>query len=134
MIFHVIAFVFVVVAVTADNCTYTPKCDYGKGSRDKGVATTQESCCIMCAERPGCASGVFDGQNCWYKTEAQVKAGCATSSRVIAACNPKSVKPHTLPILPPLSPPKCPSGVKPVRVFIMMGQSNMLGEGQKFVS
>jgi alpha-galactosidase len=34
-------------------------------------------------------------------------------------------------VVPPTPPPACASGDKPVQVFIMMGQSNMLGEGKK---
>jgi len=33
--------------------------------------------------------------------------------------------------VPPTPPPACAAGDKPVKVFIMMGQSNMLGEGRK---
>lgn len=41
--------------------------------------------------------------------------------------------PGPKPVVPPLSPPACPSGEKPLQVFVMMGQSNMLGEGAKLV-
>jgi hypothetical protein len=49
------------LAAAADTCTFTPQCDYGKGSRSMAPATTKEACCSLCADRPGCAAGVFDG-------------------------------------------------------------------------
>ena len=36
-----------------------------------------------------------------------------------------------MPVVPPIVPPACAAGDKPVQVFILMGQSNMLGEGKK---
>ena len=60
------------MAVAQDACTFQPNCDYGKGSRASSLASTQEQCCSLCADRPGCAAGVWDGTNCWFKTENQV--------------------------------------------------------------
>ena len=45
-----------------DTCTFTPHCDYGKGSRSMVAAATKEACCTACTNRPGCAAGVFDGK------------------------------------------------------------------------
>eukprot|EP00036_Acanthoecidae_sp_10tr_P009316 CAMPEP_0182925442 /NCGR_PEP_ID=MMETSP0105_2-20130417/9414_1 /TAXON_ID=81532 ORGANISM="Acanthoeca-like sp., Strain 10tr" /NCGR_SAMPLE_ID=MMETSP0105_2 /ASSEMBLY_ACC=CAM_ASM_000205 /LENGTH=427 /DNA_ID=CAMNT_0025063291 /DNA_START=41 /DNA_END=1321 /DNA_ORIENTATION=- len=39
--------------------------------------------------------------------------------------------PGPLPVVPPLTPPACGSGETAVKVFVLMGQSNMLGEGKK---
>lgn len=39
--------------------------------------------------------------------------------------------PGPQPIVPPITPPACAAGDTPVKVFVMMGQSNMLGEGKK---
>ena len=61
------ALALVIVAAADDACTFTPNCDYGKGSREMAPATTQEECCAAAAARPGCAAGVFDGQHCWFK-------------------------------------------------------------------
>ena len=44
---------------------------------------------------------------------------------------PPAPPPAPLPVVPPITPPACAAGDKPVQVFIMMGQSNMLGEGVK---
>eukprot|EP00041_Stephanoeca_diplocostata_P041888 m.9342 g.9342 ORF g.9342 m.9342 type:complete len:467 (-) comp6888_c0_seq1:258-1658(-) len=134
------------LVVNADNndCTFQPNCDYGKGSRSHGAASTQDECCSLCAARPGCASGVWDGSSCWFKTADQVKGGCQKNAAVKAACMVKNVKPvppppppspppppAPLPIVPPITPPACAPGDKPIQVFVMMGQSNMLGEGKK---
>lgn len=156
------------VLVSAD-CTFTPQCDYGRGSRDSEPAATQADCCALCTNRPGCAAGVYDGTACWFKTASEVAGGCKKSARVKAACIPPSVKPGPTPPAPPTPPhpkpppspgppgppappkppsptpppqpkpplpptppsAKCGAGEKPVQVFILMGQSNMLGEGRR---
>ena len=136
-----------VTSALADSCTFTPECDYARGSRDSGPATTQEACCTLCQNRSGCAAGVFDGTKCWFKTAQDVKGGCKTSARVKASCVPKGIRPGpspppgpgpspgpsppgpAKPIVPPSPAPKCAPGSNPVQVFILMGQSNMLGEG-----
>ena len=61
------------VGARAD-CTFKPNCDYGKGSHAAAAATTKEQCCSLCEARSGCAAGVFDGTNCWFKT-AKVRGG-----------------------------------------------------------
>ena len=43
---------------------------------------------------------------------------------------PPPPPPPPLPVVPPTPAPKCAAGSKPLQVFIMMGQSNMLGEGK----
>ena len=143
-------------ASPVDTCTFTPQCDYSRGSRESAPATTQEQCCTLCQNRGGCAAGVFDGAKCWFKTAGQVKGGCVHSARSKAACVPKSVKPGPpppppapgpppppgppgppkptppsppKPSVPPTPAPQCAPGSKPAQVFIMLGQSNMLGEG-----
>ena len=55
-----------VVVVAADDCTFTPKCDYGKGSRAMPRLRPRMRACAAAAARPGCAAG-FDGKNCWFK-------------------------------------------------------------------
>ena len=44
---------------------------------------------------------------------------------------PQPGPPPATPIVPPITPPACKAGEKPVQVFIGLGQSNMLGEGEK---
>jgi hypothetical protein len=89
-------------SVTAQ-CTFTPNCDYGKGSREFGLAPSRDECCSQCTNRSGCAAGVWDGTRCWFKTSQQAKGGCQNSSRAKDACIPKSVKPG-----PPPGPPPPP--------------------------
>ena len=60
----------------AATCTFHAGCDYGKGSRESGVAASKEECCSLCAGRGSCAAGVFDGQNCWYKVGGDCDCGC----------------------------------------------------------
>ena len=67
-------------------CTYIANCDYGHGSRDSAPATTKESCCSLCQAFPDCAAGVLSGNTCWFKTAADVAAGCQHSSKVQFAC------------------------------------------------
>merc|ERR1719162_1123778 len=146
------------VATATADCTFKPNCDYGKGDRAMEPAATQADCCALCTNRQGCAAGVYDGANCWFKTVKEVAAGCKVSKKVKAACIPPSVKPGPapkpppppppaphppappkppapppapLPVIPPITPPACAAGDKPVQVFIMMGQSNMLGMAPK---
>lgn len=182
------AVLIVVTAVVANSatalaggCKFTPNCDYGKGDRAMAPAATQDDCCTLCTNRPGCAAGVFADGSCWFKTAKEVANGCTIDKKVEAACIPPSVKPGPPPAPPPpppppapcstfsskdtcppkrcvwtgsactvpppppppppapplppapapFTPPKCASGDAPVQVFIMMGQSNMLGEGKK---
>jgi hypothetical protein len=137
-------------ASAAAQCTFHAQCDYARGSRDSSPAASRDVCCTLCTNRPGCAAGVWDGKSCWFKTVAEVKGGCKTSARAKDSCVPKSVKPGpppgppappppgppgppapapAKPTVPPTPAPKCASGSNPVQVFIMLGQSNMLGEG-----
>jgi hypothetical protein len=96
------------------SCTFTPNCDYGRsaGSRSSTPAATKEACCAACADRPGCAAGVFEAQHglhhatCWFKTAAQVKGGCIGSSK--DACIVKTIKPGPPPPPPPPPPPLGP--------------------------
>eukprot|EP01048_Picozoa_sp_COSAG05_P008695 COSAG05_NODE_676_length_7987_cov_3.066041_4_plen_822_part_00 len=69
-------------------CTFTPHCDYGKGSRDSAPATTKEECCAACEQnaKSGCVAGVFDGSKCWFKKASDVAHGCTHSSRAKFAC------------------------------------------------
>lgn len=117
----------------AAQCTFTPNCDYGKGSRQYGAATTRDECCTLCSNRPGCAAGVWDGNRCWYKTANQVKSGCQHSARVRGSCIPKSVKPGPPPAPPPppIPPLSCSingtGGTGPVVAFV--GDSITYGSG-----
>ena len=117
----------------AGQCTFTPNCDYGKGSRQYGAATTRDECCTLCSNRPGCAAGVWDGNRCWYKTVAQVKGGCQHSAKVKGSCIPKSVKPGPPPAPPPppIPPLSCSingtGGTGPVVAFV--GDSITYGTG-----
>ena len=94
------------LAAKDDGCTFKPHCDYSKGSRDNAPAATQAACCALCTARAGCAAGVFDGKKCWFKTGDEVEGGCHPSSRSVAACVPKNVKP---PPTPPPPPPPTPA-------------------------
>ena len=40
------------------------------GDRAMAPAASKEACCATCAARPGCAAGVFDGANCWFKVRS----------------------------------------------------------------
>ena len=117
----------------AAQCTFTPNCDYGKGSRQYGAATTRDECCTLCSNRPGCAAGVWDGNRCWYKTVAQVKHGCQHNAKVKDSCIPKSVKPGPPPAPPPppIPPLSCSingtGGTGPVVAFV--GDSITYGSG-----
>lgn len=134
------------LAVGPSGCTFTPSCDYSRGSRDSAAAASKDACCTLCTNRGGCAAGVWDGAKCWFKTAEQVKGGCHKSPRAKFACVPKSIKPGPAPAPPPAPPkpppppapkpvvpptpaPQCAPGSKPLQVFIMLGQSNMLGMG-----
>eukprot|EP01043_Picozoa_sp_COSAG02_P066835 COSAG02_NODE_10531_length_1920_cov_3.319055_1_plen_227_part_10 len=144
-----ISMIALLTTSAAAQCTFTPNCDYGKGSRDASPASSRDECCTLCSNRPGCGAGVWDGTKCWFKTAQQVKSGCQKSARAKDACIPKSIKPGpppsppapaphphgppppapSKPTVPPTPAPKCAPGSDPVQVFIMMGQSNMLGMG-----
>ena len=121
----------------AAQCTFTPNCDYGKGSREHGNATSRDVCCALCTNRPGCASGVWDGNRCWFKTAEVVKHGCQHSPSVKDACIPKSVKPGPPPTPPPPPPPplSCSiNGTKPETapgkpVVALVGDSITYGSG-----
>ena len=93
-------------AATAYNCTFTPDCDYSKG-KGVGSATveTKDQCCSLCAARPGCAAGVFDGTTCWFKSSKDIAGGCHKDTRALFACVPQSVKPGPPPPPPPPPPP-----------------------------
>jgi hypothetical protein len=105
----------VATTLGADSCTFTPNCDYGpRAARNRGAsasAATKEACCAACADRPGCAAGVFEAQHglhhatCWFKTAVQVQGGCQKSSK--DACIVKTIKPGPPP--PPAPPPPPPA-------------------------
>lgn len=63
-------------------------------------------------------------------TFATLTLGVALAASATAV-KPPPPPPAPLPVVPPITPPACAAGDKPVQVFIMMGQSNMLGEGAK---
>lgn len=87
---------------TVAPCNFLANCDYGKGSRDNAPATTKESCCSLCQGKTGCVAGVFDGSSCWFKTAAEVAAGCQKSGKVKFACLSGTVP-------TPAPPPSCAS-------------------------
>ena len=143
-------------AAGGDQCTLAIGCGYAKGSREHAAATSQGQCCELCAARPGCAAGVFGAGSCWFKTAKQVKGGCEHHPNVNASLvtsvkpgppPPPAPKPPPGPPPPPPPPPTPvppppptpaptptpppPPCSKPVQVYILMGQSNMLGEGKK---
>ena len=101
----------------APTCTFTPHCDYAKGSRDMAAAATEAACCSLCAARPGCAAGVFDGKSCWFKTAEEVKGGCVRSSRSVASCIPPVPPPPPPPPPTPPAPPLPPSPPTPPGTF-----------------
>eukprot|EP01052_Picozoa_sp_SAG31_P060164 SAG31_NODE_19370_length_604_cov_1.368317_1_plen_46_part_10 len=35
------------LAVGPSGCTFTPSCDYGKGSRDSAAAASKDACCTL---------------------------------------------------------------------------------------
>jgi hypothetical protein len=114
-------------------CTFIPNCDYGKGSRESGLAASRDACCTLCTNRPGCASGVWDGVKCWFKAAGVVKHGCQNSSRAKDACVPKSIKPGPAPTPPPPPPAplSCPTTpAEPSKTLVaMVGDSITYGSG-----
>eukprot|EP00937_MAST-01D_sp_MAST-1D-sp2_P002383 g2383.t1 len=90
------------VVESATPCSFVPGCDYGHGSRDSAPASSKESCCAQCQAKANCAAGVLSGGLCWFKTAAEVSAGCQKSSKVDFACLATSVP-------TPAPPPSCAS-------------------------
>lgn len=74
------------IACASKPCNFTPNCDFGHGSRDSALAATKEICCSLCDAKTGCAAGVLSGGTCWFKTAADVAAGCQHSGKVQFAC------------------------------------------------
>ena len=76
------------VASAGGTCTFTPNCDYGKGSRENAPASSKEECCSACeaAAKTGCVAGVWDGTHCWFKTAGDIAHGCTHSAKVKFAC------------------------------------------------
>ena len=76
--------ILLAVAATgaAAQCTFTPNCDYARGSRAASPAASSAECCTLCTNRAGCAAGVWDGAKCWFKTSAEVEGGCHSRGRV----------------------------------------------------
>ena len=108
-IFHLSIAIVLAASSAAAQCKFTPNCDYGKGSREYGNATTKDDCCTLCTNRPGCASGVWDGRRCWFKAANVVKHGCQPAPKVKFACIPKGVMPGPPPT--PLPAPTFMAGV-----------------------
>ena len=101
-IFAVLALGASLADSAAAPCTFVPQCDYGRGSRDSAPAATKEICCSLCQAKAGCAAGVLSGGTCWFKTSADVAAGCQKSSKVQFACVNGAVP-------TPAPPPSCAS-------------------------
>jgi len=82
-------------------CIFKPNCTMHIGTRAKGSASTKEECCTVCAAYEGCAAGIFDGSNCWFKTAVDVYEGCSPTSKNLTACINTAVRPR---------PPDCDPG------------------------
>lgn len=105
------------------------------------------ACCSLCNNATnrelGCRFWYWAGPgpqgSCYMKTSVTMcsprpaKDGVSGSIYTFAPTPAPTPAPPTPPPLPPLPPPPTPAPTpwdgKPVKVFILMGQSNMLGEG-----
>ena len=112
-------------------------------------ATSPGDCCAKCAKYSDkdigqCKFWTFDGVGtCWLKSNnAGYRAGdkkitCGSVDNVplptpAPTPPPTPAPPTPAPFPPSPTPAPTPWDGKPVQVYIMMGQSNMLGEGQIF--
>lgn len=127
-----------------DTCNpkfWSPGHDYKNMQYSHVNGTSPADCCAKCSKYSDktigqCKFWTFDGvSTCWLKSNNK---GYRTSSAKAVCGGVANVPPPSPPPPPPPSPPPLPTPYtpaptawdgKPVQVYILMGQSNMLGEG-----
>jgi len=97
-------------------------------------ATDASDCCAKCSSTSGCKAFTLIPSNgqCWLHKAAgnrQHSAGLISGSVAHTTTTTTTPAPPTPPPTPLAPPTPSPPVTGPVQVFIMMGQSNMLGEG-----
>ena len=59
--------------ISLPGCTFTPNLDFAIGEMgERSSAESKEDCCQLCHAHPDCAAGVLAGNECWFKTTADV--------------------------------------------------------------
>jgi len=95
-------------------------------------ATDAGDCCTKCSQTTGCKAFTLADGECWMHKAAgnrQHKAGIISGSVEHVTTTTTTVAPPTPPPTPLAPPTPAPPVTSPVQVYIMLGQSNMLGEG-----
>lgn len=89
-------------------------------------ASDASDCCSKCSNTTGCMAFTLADSECWlhYKAGNRITAKGAVSGSVTPVPAP------TPGPIPPAPPAPSPPVTTPVQVFILLGQSNMLGEGK----
>lgn len=131
---------YVSAQATCNPKFWSPGHDFKNREYTHVNATSAGDCCAKCSKYSDktigqCKYWTYDGVGtCWLKNnDGGYRTSCAKCVCGAVANIPYTTptKPPTLPPIPtPVTPaPKKWDG-KPVQVYIMMGQSNMLGEGK----
>ena len=144
------AFAASVPSATAEAGTCNPSYwskghDFKNMQYSHGPAKSAADCCDQCSRYTDktigqCKFWTWDGkETCWFKSNNK---GYRKASADAVCGGVENIKPPTPPPPPPPPPPTPPPvptpptpgpsawDGKPVQVYIMMGQSNMLGEGK----
>ena len=135
---------------TCDPTFWSAGHDFKNMQYSSGPATSPGDCCAKCATYTDktigqCKFWTFDGKaTCWFKSNNKgyrasgKDVTCGSVANVPlptpAPTPPPTPAPPTPAPLPPVPQPTPTWDGKPVQVYIMMGQSNMLGEGHKLIS
>jgi len=107
--------------------------DYHTGQDLGSVdASDENDCCHKCSGTTACNYFTFVGGECWLKKgrSGVRKVSGAISGGVLPIPAPPPPPPPTPPPTPPAPPAPPPPVTSPVQVFLLLGQSNMLGEGE----
>jgi len=102
---------------------------------DIGHVTASDvgDCCSKCKVTSGCQAFTLADGVCWMHKHAGNRAhskGVISGSVAHLTTTTTTPAPPTPPPTPLAPPTPSPAVTSPVQVFIMMGQSNMLGEGK----
>jgi len=95
-------------------------------------ATDAGDCCTKCSATAGCKAFTLADGECWLHKAAgnrQHKAGIVSGSVAHTTTTTTTAAPPTPPPTPLAPPTPAPPVTSPVQVYILLGQSNMLGEG-----
>jgi len=134
-------FSFTSAQATCNSKFWSPGHDYKNRQYSHGNATSAGDCCAKCQAYSDKAIGqckfwTYDGKGtCWFKSNGGgYRKSCKTCVCGSVHNVPIPTPPTAPPTYPPLPTPVTPAPKqwdgKPVQVYIMMGQSNMLGEGE----